>query len=79
MDVVQFRREYGNDLLMIGGIDKRAIVQGRSAIDAEIRRISPIIAKGGYVPFPDHEIPLEAEFQNVVYFLEKLEDVILGG
>ena len=33
MDVVALRRQYGKDLLMTGGIDKRVLAQDRRAID----------------------------------------------
>ncbi|MCD6505245.1 hypothetical protein J7M22_01340 [Candidatus Poribacteria bacterium] len=64
MDVVKLRRKYGRDLLMMGGIDKRALAKGRDAIDEELRRIGSILDKGGYIP-PD--VP----YENFRYYWER--------
>ena len=56
-DLHLYRREYGRDLLMTGGIDKRALTQGERAIDAELDDKLPLAFEGGYVPHVDHSIP----------------------
>lgn len=76
MDVVALRKQYGNDLLMIGGFDKKAIIKGKSEIDAELKRIYPIISKGGYIPWPDHSIPPDTSLENFLYLMTRLEDAI---
>jgi uroporphyrinogen decarboxylase len=76
MDVVALRAEYGKDLLMIGGINKNALALGKSDIDKEIRRIEPIISKGGFIPWPDHSIPPNVSLENMMYFMSQLENVI---
>jgi hypothetical protein len=72
MDVVKLRREYGSDLLMIGGIDKMVISKGEKAIDNEIARIAPILHEGGYIPFPDHLVTPAATYDDFRYFMEQL-------
>ncbi len=57
MDVVAVRREYGRGLRLWFGIDKRAIVRGPAAVDAELARVRPLIEEGGYVPGLDHSMP----------------------
>jgi hypothetical protein len=76
MDVLQVRKQYGRDLRMWGGIDKRAIAQGPEAIDRELARIRPLIADGGYVPSPDHSLPPDVSFANYCYFVEKLRAIL---
>jgi hypothetical protein len=78
MDVVKFRKEYGNDLLMIGGIDKRALIHGEKTIDAELARIAPLIEKGGYIPWLDHSVPPDVSFDNFLYYMDRLERLING-
>lgn len=78
MDVVQFRKEYGKDLLLIGGIDKRAIARGRKEIDAELVRVAPLVEEGGYIPWPDHSIPPDVCYDNFLYFMERLERLVEG-
>ena len=78
MDVVKLRAEYGNDLIMIGGVDKRALSKDKKAIDEEIRRVEPIFDKGGFIPWLDHLVPPDVSFENFLYFYNRLDDVIHG-
>ena len=71
MDVVALRREYGRDLLMTGGIDKRVLAEGREAIDRELAAKLPLAQGGGYIPHIDHAIPHDVPYENFVYFWEK--------
>jgi len=74
MDVVKVRKKYGKNLRIWGGVDKRAIANGRKAIDEEIRRITPLIEEGGYIPHTDHSIPPDVSLDNYLYYLEKMSE-----
>lgn len=76
MDVVQVRRRYGRELRMFGGIDKRAIARGPEAIDAELRRVRPLIEEGGYIPAPDHGLPPDVSYANYCYFMDALWEAV---
>ena len=77
MDIVSLRKEY-KDLLLIGGIDKLALVKGKEAIENEIyNKVDPIIDKGGFIPTIDHAIPPDVPLENFLYYL-KLKRKILG-
>lgn len=72
MDVRAFRRRYGRDLALIGGLDKRALARGRDAIDAELRlRLPPLLAGGGYIPCLDHTCPPDIRLSDFQYFLDR--------
>jgi hypothetical protein len=58
-------------LAMSGGIDKRALAQGRSAIDAELAAKMPVTAQGGYVPTVDHALPPDITLANFRYYMER--------
>jgi uroporphyrinogen decarboxylase len=62
-DIVEFRRQFGRSMAYRGGIDKREIAKGGSAIDAEIRRIEPVIRSGGFIPSCDHGVPADVSWQ----------------
>jgi hypothetical protein len=79
MDVVALRRQYRRDLLMIGGVDKKQIVKGPRAIDAEIERVRPVLASGGYIPFPDHVVPHDVSLVDFLYYLERMDRVMEAG
>jgi uroporphyrinogen decarboxylase len=68
---VQLRREYGHDLLMTGGLDKRVLAQDRQAIDRELAAKLPLVEKGGYIPTLDHAIPHDVPYANFVYYWER--------
>jgi uroporphyrinogen decarboxylase len=75
MDVVEVRKKYGRDLRIWGGVDKRALARGRCAIDAELERLAPLIAEGGYIPHTDHSIPPDVSFDSYRYYMERLHEV----
>lgn len=76
MDVLKVRKEYGRDLRIWFGVDKRAVVQGPEAIDAELKRVAPLVLEGGYVPATDHSFPPDVSFANYCYFMEKLLSIL---
>jgi hypothetical protein len=67
-DVSAMRKKYGRDLLMIGGIDKRALAHGEAAIEEELARRLPLVADGGYLPAVDHSVPYDISFENYMYY-----------
>jgi len=76
MDVTQLRREYGRDLVMTGGIDKRALARDRAAIDRELERVLPLAAQGGYIPHLDHAIPHDVPYDNFAYYWERKKEML---
>jgi len=75
-DPVAVRREYGRDLLMIGGIDKLALMRDRKAIEDEvISKVPYLISQGGYIPTVDHRVPPDVPFANYLCYLELVEKI----
>ncbi|MFB3829339.1 MAG: uroporphyrinogen decarboxylase family protein [Bryobacteraceae bacterium] len=72
MDATAVRKQYGRDLRLWGGVDKRALTKDRAAIDAEIRRHKWLIDDGGFVPMLDHSAPPDIPYDNYRYFMERL-------
>jgi len=56
-------------------VDKRALAHGPAAIDAELVRLKPLIAEGGYIPHTDHTCPPDISFVNYCYYLKRLVEV----
>ena len=67
-----WREKFGREIRGVGGMDKRVFALSRGAIDAEIERLKPLVELGGYIPCPDHRIPLEAEWDLVQYYCERM-------
>lgn len=74
MDVAQLRRQYGRNLLMTGGIDKRALAAGPEAIEAELARCIPIALEGGYIPTVDHSLPPDISYANFQYYWRRKKE-----
>jgi len=73
---VRVRREYGKELRMGGGIDKRALARGKEAIEQELGRIESLVKEGGYIPCLDHSIPPDVPYENYLYFAEQLWELV---
>ena len=69
-DPVRFRREYGRDLLMMGGFDKHILAQSKDAITREVNRLAPLVEEGGYIGFADHRVPPDVPLTNYLWYLD---------
>ncbi len=76
-DAEAYRRQLPG-LAIWGGLDKRALAAGRSAIDREVERAKRLAATGRYVPMWDHLIPPDVAWTDFVYAAERLRRVCEG-
>jgi len=75
-DVFAVRKRYGKNLVIFGGIDKRALAAGKKAIDAELARVvKPMLAQGGYFPMLDHYAPPDIPFEDYLYYKMKMKSL----
>ncbi len=74
-DPMSYRKKYGKDLRIFGGIDKLAIERGRDAIDEEIERRKPLMADGGFIPMPDHLITPDTALDDYRYYLDRMREL----
>ncbi len=72
-DAFRLREEFGDRLLLLGGVDKRALIAGPEGIDREIERLVPLVRRGGYIPCVDHRVPADVTLANYLYYLRKKE------
>jgi uroporphyrinogen decarboxylase len=77
MDAVELRKQYGRELRLIGGIDKRAMKEGGKAVDAELENVLPLMKEGGYIPWCDHLVPPDVPFDNYMYYVERMKELSL--
>jgi len=70
-----WRQQYGRELRGVGGVNKNIFSLDRAAVDAEIKRIGPLVALGGYIPCIDHRIAPDAEWDLVRYYCERMREV----
>ena len=75
MDPVRLRAEYGRQVRMIGGFDKRILAGSPEGIRRELERLRPVIEEGGYIPGCDHSIPPDVPFGNYATFMLGLKTI----
>jgi len=70
-DPVALRQRHGRDLLLLGGFDKMALLAGREAILAELKRLEPTVAEGGFIPHVDHRTPAGVKLADYWYYVRE--------
>jgi hypothetical protein len=80
MDAVSLRQRYGQDLLLVGGIDKRELSHGKEQLREEVmRQVPALYAQGGYIPTVDHSVPPDIPFENYVVLRQLLRELSGAG
>ena len=74
MDVVALRQEYGNQLAMLGGFDKRIMASNKTEIKKEFKRLVPVIDGGGFILSCDHGVPHDVSLENYSYLVDLLKN-----
>jgi len=75
MRVEQIRHQFP-ELVIMGGVPKSEIVHGRARIDEILEPIEQTLKHRGYIPFCDHFVPPEVDWQNYVYFRNRLHQIM---
>lgn len=73
-DPIALRDKYGKQVLLLGGVNKRALIEGKEAIRREMKRIAPYVREGGWIPHVDHRVPPDVTFENYLYYLDLKRD-----
>ncbi len=76
MDVRRLRAEYGREVLLMGGLDKRAFARGKEEVKAELQAKLPLAAEGGYIPTFDHGVPPDVPWENYRYYVELSKEIL---
>lgn len=74
-DPVAMRREYGKDLLLMGGVGKITLKGDPQGIRDEVARLAPLVEEGGYIPMPDHRVPPDVPYAKYLVYLEEARRV----
>ena len=71
-DLATYRREFGGKVAFRGGVDKRAMAKGGAVIEAEMKRLEPVIRGGGYIPCCDHGVPADVSWPDFLHYVHLL-------
>jgi uroporphyrinogen decarboxylase len=75
-DSYELRDKYGHDVLMMGSVNKMALIKGEKTIDQELERLTPLLEDGGFIPMVDHRCPPEVSYSTYLYYLRKKREWI---
>ena len=76
VDPYAWRKEFGMELRLRGGVAKAPLVAGGSAIDKELERLRPLLEQGGFIPHLDHLVPPDISYKNYLAYLAKKRKLI---
>lgn len=72
-DIVAYRRQYGEQMAFLGGIDKRALAAGGEVMRTEVMRVvPPLLEGGGFIPGCDHGVPADISWPNFIAYTRLL-------
>ena len=71
-DALALKKRYGKDIVLVGNVDKRALIRGEAEIDREVAKVRALLAQGGYFPAVDHSVPPDVPLESFLYFLRRL-------
>ena len=76
MDVVQLKRDYGDRLSLMGGIDVRVVAEGtEEELVEEVRgKITVAKEQGGYIYHSDHSVPDNVSFERYTRTIELVKE-----
>jgi uroporphyrinogen-III decarboxylase len=75
-DPFEMRRRWGSRVMMLGGVNKRALARGPVAIDEELARLAPLVQQGGMIPHVDHRVPPDVSFDDYLYYLKRKRELL---
>ncbi|MCL4506900.1 MAG: hypothetical protein M1434_11685 [Chloroflexi bacterium] len=77
MDIVAVRRQHGQRLAFVGGIDKHVLRRSQADIAAELEyRLPPMLRSGGCLLGLDHRIPNGTPLQNYRFYIRKVWEIL---
>jgi uroporphyrinogen decarboxylase len=71
-DGMAYRRQYGRELRIIGHFDKMTLEKSHEAVEAELRRLLPLMKDGGYMLMPDHLITPGVALADYRWYLDRI-------
>ena len=75
-DLVELKRDFGDRLVLFGGIDVRALSGTKEEIDREVRTKKPVAMKGGgYIYCTDHSVAPTVSLENYEYAIKLIREV----
>ena len=75
-DPIAMRKKFSNNLVIIGGIDKRELAKGKAEIDRQVDIVRELLPHSGYFPNCEHYIPLNVPYGIVKYWINEMRKLL---
>ena len=75
-DVFKIWKRYGRKVPLRGAYDKRALIAGPKAIDAEFEKLMPLIREGVLAPHTDHRVPPDVSWENYIHYRKRKCEIL---
>ena len=69
------RKKYGRKLRIFGAIDKNYIYGPEDKLRKHLQSLKPCVDEGGYIPIPDHRIPPQVSYKQMLRYIEIFHEV----
>lgn len=79
MDPNRIKAQYGKQLRIWGGVDKRELTKGHKEIDNALKELAPLVESGGFIPTVDHTFPPDISWDNFCYYMEQKKKLLSGS
>jgi uroporphyrinogen decarboxylase len=79
MDPMRIKAQYGKQLRIWGGVDKRELTKGHKEIDLALKELVPLMEGGGFIPTVDHTFPPDISWDNFCYYMEQKKRLLSGN
>lgn len=75
MDALKLREMYGEQLLMVGNISRRALMAGGKAVEKEFNsKVPQLVDQGGYIPAVDDMIMPDISFESYKHYVALVKE-----
>jgi len=78
-DPVRIRDLMGDQILIVGGVDKLPLNEGPREIERELQRLLPLVEHGGFIPTIDHRVPASVPFENYKFYIKTKRQMFRAG
>jgi hypothetical protein len=74
-DINLYRKQFKHRIAYRMGVDKRCMAKGGKVIEAELRRIEPVMRDGGFIPGCDHGVPHDISWPDFLHYCGLLAEM----
>ena len=72
------RKKFGRKLRIFGAIDKNYIYGPEEKLREHLKSLKPNVDEGGFIPIPDHRIPPQVSYQQMLNYIRIFHEVFNG-